>query len=114
MTAAPELRLHSLRKIEIIVRAEDRLIVEESLRSADVGGWTMIRDVAGLGHSGFHEGRRMFNDQSGLLMFIGVSSPDIIAEVAKAMGALFERMPGVMFLSDVEVLRSHYFVRAGE
>lgn len=106
------LNLHRLKKIEIVVRAEDHVLVEDLLKAAGVGGWTMIRDVAGMGHAGFHQGKTIFNDQSGLVMFVGVAEPDLIADVAKGLARLFANLPGVTFLSDVEVLRSDYFARA--
>ena len=79
---------------------------------AGIGGWTMIRDVAGMGHGGFHQGKTIFNDQSGLVMFVGVAEPAAIAEVARGLARLFERRPGVTFLSEVEVIRSDYFAGA--
>ena len=107
----PEPRLHRLRKIEIVVQAQDHVPVEDLLRAAGVGGWTMIRDVAGMGHSGFHQGKSIFNDDSGLVMFVGVGEGSVIADVARGLARLFQTRPGVTFLSDVEVLRSDYFAR---
>lgn len=109
IAAFGDLRLHRLKKIEIVVLAEDHALVEGLLKAAGVGGWTMIRDVAGMGHSGFHQGKTIFNDQSGLVMFVGVAEDGIIAGVARGLARLFERRPGVTFLSDVEVMRSDYF-----
>ena len=103
------LPLHRRRKIEIVMRAEDRTLIEDLLRAAGVSGWTMIRDVAGMGHHGFHQGMTIFNDESGLVMFVGVGDQAIIADVASGLSRLFERRPGVTFLSDVEVMRSDYF-----
>ncbi|MDT0575971.1 DUF190 domain-containing protein [Croceicoccus sp. F390] len=105
------LALHRFKKIEIVAQAEDRHIVEELLKAAGVGGWTMIRDVAGFGHSGFHHGKSIFNDQTGLVMFVGVADPDVVTEVAKGLTRLFEKRPGVTFLSDVDVIRSDYFAK---
>ena len=107
-----ELSLHRLKKIEIVIRAEDHVLVEDLLKVAGVGGWTMIRDVAGMGHAGFHQGKSIFNDQSGLVMFVGVAEPELIADVARGLARLFANLPGVTFLSDVEVMRSDYFTRA--
>ena len=106
------LKLHRLKKIEIVIRAEDHPVVEDLLKAAGVGGWTMIRDVAGMGHAGFHQGKSIFNDHSGLAMFVGVGEPEVIADVAKGLARLFVNLPGVTFLSDVEVVRSDYFARA--
>ena len=64
-------------------------LVEELLKAAGVGGWTIIRDVAGMGHSGFHQGKTIFNDQSGLVMFVGVAEEKVIADVARGLARLF-------------------------
>jgi nitrogen regulatory protein PII len=111
-TVTGDLSLHRLKKIEIVLLAEDHALVEDLLKAAGVGGWTMIRDVAGMGHSGFHQGKTIFNDQSGLVMFVGVAEHPVIAEVARGLARLFARRPGVTFLSEVEVIRSDYFARA--
>ena len=106
------LTLHRLKKIEIVLLAEDFALVEDLLKAAGVGGWTMIRDVAGMGHSGFHQGKTIFNDQSGLVMFVGVAEDKVIADVARGLARLFEKRPGVTFLSEVEVMRSDYFAKS--
>lgn len=108
-SAYGDLILHRLKKIEIVLLAEDLALVEDLLKAAGVGGWTMIRDVAGMGHGGFHQGKTIFNDRSGLVMFVGVAEQKVIADVARGLARLFERRPGVTFLSDVEVMRSDYF-----
>lgn len=110
--ATGDLNPHRLKKIEIVIRAEDQVLVEDMLKTAGIGGWTIIRDVAGMGHAGFHHGKTIFNDQSGLVMFVGVAESGSIAEVARGLARLFATLPGVTFLSDVEVLRSDYFARA--
>lgn len=112
-SASARLQLHRMRKIEIVVHAEDIGPVEDLLRAAGVGGWTMVRDVAGMGHDGFHQGRSIFNDLTGLVMFVGVAGTEVIDEVAIGLARLFESRPGVTFLSDVDVMRSDYFVAAG-
>lgn len=103
--------LHHMRKIEVVVRAEDHTLIEDLLKAAGVGGWTMIRDVAGMGHGGFHQGKSIFNDQSGLVMFVGVADAGAISDVARGLTRLFASVPGVTFLSDVEVIRSDYFAK---
>lgn len=66
------------------------------------------RDIAHL-LGGFHQGKTIFNDKSGLVIFVGVAERKIIAEVARGLAHLFAQRPGVTFLSDVEVMRSDYF-----
>lgn len=104
--------LHKMRKIEIVVEAEDVKLVEDALRDAGLGGWTILRDVAGMGHGGFHQARTIFNDQTGLVMFVGVGPAEAITAATQRVGGIFRHKPGVLFVSDVEVLRSDYFVAA--
>jgi len=101
-------QLHAMRKIEIIVHASDLKLVEAILGDAGIGGWTMIRDVAGMGHGGFHQARTIFSDETGLVMFIAVAAATPISHAANAMATLFRERPGVLFLSTVEVMRSDY------
>lgn len=96
-------------KIKIVVCAEDHHLVEDLLDASGIGGRTMIRDVAERGHSGFHQGKTIFNDQTGLVMYVGVAEPKIIANVARGLSRLFETRAGVTFLSDVEVTPSDHF-----
>lgn len=112
MTDTDALPLHPMRKIEVIVHAADHGLVERNLRAAGIAGWSMIRDVAGMGHGGFHQGRTIFNDETGLVMFVAVGDGQRIKEVASAMRVVFAERPGVLFLSDVEVIRSDYVAGA--
>lgn len=107
-----DIALHSMKKIEVVVHSGDLYLVEEVFKAAGIGGWTMIRDVAGMGHHGFHQGRTIFSDQSGLVMFVGVGPRATVLAAAKGCERLFGERPGVLFLSDVEVIRSDYFATA--
>lgn len=107
-----DLPLHRLKKIEIVVHAEDHALVGDLFKAAEIRGWTMIRDVAGMGHGGFHGGKSIFNDQTGLVMFVAVGETKVIADIARGLARLFETRAGVTFLSDVEVMRSEYFARS--
>ena len=81
------------RLLTVVLAPPER--VEDLLKAAGVGG--------------FHQARTIFNDQSGLVMYVGVAEPKVIADVARGLSRLFESRPGVTFLSDVEVMRSDYF-----
>ena len=52
----------------------------------------------------------IFSDHCGLLMYVGIAVPKVLADVARGLGLLFEICAGVIFLLDVNVLRSDYFV----
>ncbi len=108
---APEgVTLHALKKLEVIVHGEDLPTVQDLMADANVTGYTLVRDVAGLGQHGFHEGRLLFNEQASLVMIIAVAPPAAIRTVIAGLRELFERHSGVMFVSDTQVVRLDHFL----
>jgi len=101
--------LHSMKKIEVIVSGENESLISKMLNDANVSGFTLIRNVSGKGHRGFHEGKLLFNDKAVLVMFIAVAPEGAIANIAIGMKSLLEKSSGVMFVSDVSVARVDYF-----
>jgi nitrogen regulatory protein PII len=101
--------LHNMRKIEVIVSGENEALISNMLNEANVSGFTLIRNVSGKGHNGFHEGKLLFNDKAVLVMFIAVASEEAIESIAIGMKSLLEKSSGVMFVSDVSVARVDYF-----
>lgn len=103
------INLHPMKKIEIIVAGEHEHIISSMMEEASVTGFTLIRNISGKGHHGFHEGKMMFNDKASLVLFIAVASEEVIATIALGMKTLFQNESGVMFVSDVSVARMDYF-----
>ena len=101
--------LYRMKKIEVIVSGENESLISDMLNKANVSGFTLIRNVSGKGHNGFHEGKLLFNDKSVLVMFIAVATDEAISTIAIGMKSLFEKSSGVMFVSDVSVARVDYF-----
>ncbi|NBB82606.1 MAG: P-II family nitrogen regulator [Alphaproteobacteria bacterium] len=114
MTGDEELAFHALKKIEIIVKGDRQAYVRDLLESSGTTGYTLIRDIAGMGHGGFHEGRLLFNDQASLVMFMAVASEDAIRRIAAGLKPLFEKSSGVMFITETQVVRLEHFVRDHE
>lgn len=104
-----EIILHNMKKIEVIVAGEHENMVAEIITEANVSGFTLIRNISGKGHSGFHEGRLLFNDKAALVMFIAVAPEEAISKIAVGMKTLFKNNSGVMFVSEVAVARGDYF-----
>ena len=104
--------LHPVKKIEIIVRGEKESFVQELLDESGVSGYTIHRDLAGRGEHGFHEGRLLFNDRAGLVMFFAVAGEHTIQEIVDGLTPLFEKSSGVMFVSDTNVVRLNKFLDA--
>ncbi len=103
------INLHLMKKIEIIVAGEHEHLITSMMDEASVTGYTLIRNVSGKGHHGFHEGKMMFNDKSSLVLFIAVAPEEVIVTLALGMKNLFQNESGVMFVSDVSVARLDYF-----
>ena len=106
---ASKVTLHRMKKIEVIVSGENESLISNMLNEANVSGFTLIRNISGKGHNGFHEGKLLFNDKAVLVMFIAVASEEAIASIAIGMKSLLEKSSGVMFVSDVSVARVDYF-----
>lgn len=104
--------LHPVKKIEIIVRGEKEDFVQELLDESGVSGYTIHRDLAGRGEHGFHEGRLLFNDRAGLVMFLAVGGEETIQEIIDGLTPLFEKSSGVMFVSDTRVVRLDKFLES--
>lgn len=103
------LALHPMRKLEIVVEGEQGAQLRELFREAKVSGYTMIRDVAGMGHHGFHESKLLFNDAASLVMFVLVVPEPAATGLLKTIRPLLGRHSGVVFVSEVSVLRPGYF-----
>lgn len=101
--------LHPMKKIEIIVAGEHEHLISSMMDEALATGYTLIRNVSGKGHHGFHEGKMLFNDKASLVLFIAVAPEEVIAILALGMKTLFQNESGVMFVSDVSVARLDYF-----
>lgn len=101
--------LHPMKKIEVIVSGENESFISNMLNEAHISGFTLIRNISGKGHDGFHEGKLLFNDKAVLVMFIVVAPEEAISNIASGMKSLLEKSSGVMFVSDVSVARVDYF-----
>lgn len=108
--SADDLEFHAIKKLEVIVHGSEEAFVQQILKEAGFTGYTIIRNVAGMGHHGFHEGQLLFNDQSSLIMVIGVASEQVIRDAAAGLRPLFEQQSGVLFVSDAQVVRLNYFL----
>ena len=106
---SPQHTLHPLKKIEIIVKGGREAFVQDLLDRSGVSGYTIHRDIAGKGASGFHEGHLLFNDQASLVMFFAVSDESKIQKIIDGLTPLFEKSSGVMFISDTKVVRLKKF-----
>lgn len=101
--------LTRMQKVEVVVKGDDIPAVRDLFSQAGVTGWTSLGNVSGLGHSGFHQGRLLFNDRAALSMLITVVPEERLAPLATGLRALLEERAGVMFITETNVSRPEYF-----
>ena len=104
------LTLHPMKEIKIVVQGEHVKIVTDLLDRVRATGYTMIHNVSGKGHHGFHEGHLMFNDVSSQVVVFTVVPEEKIEPILAGLGPLFNKHSGTMFVSDVAVSRREHFV----
>lgn len=103
------INLYPMKKIEVIVSGEHEQMIATMMDDANLSGFTLLRNISGKGHHGFHEGKLLFNNKAALVMFIAVAPEEAIATIASGMKILFKKNSGAMFVSDVAVARLDYF-----
>lgn len=99
----------AMRKLEIIVRGQFQKEVERVLDRVRVSGYTIIPNISGKGHHGLHEGHLMFNDIHSMVMIITVVPKEKVEAVLAGVVPLLEHHSGVVFVSEVTVVRRDYF-----
>jgi nitrogen regulatory protein PII len=72
-------------------------------------GYTIIHNISGKGHHGFHTAHPMFNEMDSIVMLMSVVAPEKVEPILAGLKPLFDRYTGVMFVSDVGVSRVEYF-----
>lgn len=105
-----KLTLHHMKEVRVIVSGEDRTFVTELLDSIGATGYTVLAVTAGKGHGGLQQSHFMFGEIESLEMIMTVMPEDKVEPLLAALGKLFDRHSGVMFVSDVAVSRREYFV----
>lgn len=107
--------LHHMKEVRVIVSGEDRSFVTDLLDSIGATGYTVLAVTAGKGHGGLQHSHFMFGEIESLEMIMTVVPEDKVDPILVALGKLFDRHSGVMFVSDVAVSRREYFTkREGE
>ena len=106
--------LVTLKKIEIILGGAQLPAIKGILTEAKASGYTLIPNVSGMGHNGYHEGRLIYNESSSQVMLITVVTEPQIQIILAGLSLIFEQYSGVAFVSDVGVTRSFYFLPGAE
>ena len=103
------LALYPMKEIKIIIEGEHLGFVGDLLDKVNATGYTVISNISGMGHHGFHEGHLMFNDTASQVMVFTVVPEEKVEPILAGLGPLFNRHSGAMFVSDVAVSRRERF-----
>ena len=104
------LTLHSMKEVKIVVQGEQVKFVTDLLDRVGATGYTIINNVSGKGHHGFHEGHLVFNDINSQVIVFSVVPEERVEPILAGLGPLFNKHSGAMFVTDVAVSRRGHFV----
>ena len=101
--------MHRMKKIEVILEGRHLPFLQDLMARCGVSGYTVIRDVVGMGHHGLEAGGMTYSNLQGFVMAIAVGPEVQISTVIEGLPAFFIDHPGLLFVSDVAVHRRGYF-----
>jgi nitrogen regulatory protein PII len=99
---------HIRKRIEIIVEHPTLRLVESILEACGVHVFTVLEGREGRGLHGRWDDQNLA-DAFDQRVVIAVTTDEVAARVCVQLQDLFKRYPGVVLLSDIEVLRAERF-----
>ncbi len=96
-------------KIEVVVSGGEAPAVRDLIQSVGATGYTSLSGVSGLGHSGYRQGRLLFNQQATLELIITVVPESRVDALLAGLRPLLDASSGVMFVTETFVSRPDYF-----
>jgi nitrogen regulatory protein PII len=102
------MQMTSRKKLEIIVEAPTLRRIETFLEEAGVRGWTVLPSLKGHGSGGEWTSGDFTPGQEKRLI-IAVLASEMADAVLERLGPFFEDYPGIVVVTDVQVLRAERF-----
>ena len=99
------IKLHPLKKLEIILEGAHREFATDLLDRAGVKGYTIVGNLSGKGSHGMYEGHLMFNEDDALIMIIAAVPEELVGPLLEGFQPFFEAHSGVVFVTDIQVGR---------
>ena len=84
--------LTPMKMLQVVIPGDRLEAVRELLALAQVGGYTVVPNVSGMGHHGYHEGRLLFNELNSQVMIVAVVTADRVDTIVTGLEELFGRM----------------------
>lgn len=102
------MQLAPRKKLEIIIELPLLRRIESILAEAGVRGWTVLPSLEGAGSTG--EWRALgFTAGQEKRLLLAVASDEVAGRVLEKLSAFFADYPGIVAVSDVQVLRPERF-----
>ena len=102
------MQMTSRKKLEIIVEAPTLRRIETFLEEAGVRGWTVLPSLKGHGSGGEWTSGDFTPGQEKRLI-IAVLASEMADAVLERLEPFFEDYPGIVVVTDVQVLRAERF-----
>ncbi|ACI98663.1 P-II family nitrogen regulator [Rhodospirillum centenum] len=99
---------HRRKRVEIVVERARAPTILGRIRELGATGYTLIPDVSGQGHRGMMGGGEVF-DTYRTVMILVIAHEDLARTLLAEIHALLENYTGIVYLSDVEVVRADHF-----
>ena len=109
-----DLTLHPMKEIKIIIQGE-HLKFATDLLDDKATGYTIIHNISGKGHHGFHTAHPMFNEMDSIVMLMTVVTPEKVEPILAGLKPLVRaphgshvrlrrrgQPPGIFFTSSGE------------
>lgn len=100
--------MHRKKKIEVVVEAVYLNRVIEAAVKAGAKGYSVIPHLTGHGQHGVRQGRGLSGAFENA-MFISIVDPAIVDNVVKEIQLAIGDAIGILYTSDVDVIRSEHF-----
>src|SRR2546427_11715026 len=109
------LTLHPMKEIRIIIQGEQVKFVTDLLDNIKATGCTIIHNISGKGHHGFHTPHPLFNEMDSLVMLMTVVPQEKVEPLLAGFKPIFDRSFRVMFVCDgAGSSRQHFSPPSGE
>ena len=102
------MQTHSRKKLELIIESAHMNPIKEILERHGNQAYTVVPCLSGRGARGDWTPDRLTQAGSRILL-ITVAEATIIRSILEDVQIVLEQLPGVVFVSDVEVLRPERF-----
>jgi nitrogen regulatory protein PII len=102
------MQLHKKKRVEIVVESARAPRILEMIEEAGAAGYTVVPKVSGKGNRGVRDEAHV-SDVFRNVMIIVIARPEVASLIVERSQPLLEHYAGIVYVSDVEVVRDEHF-----